>query len=88
MRQGEEYFYIDLEGNVISESYQKASTFSDCGYALVQTSSGTVYVVDRQFNKLEPLRQVEDFSSKDIGEVFWVTCDGQPYCYYYGPELN
>lgn len=88
VRDNEEYCYIDLSGNRVSESYSKASTFNDCGYALVQTQSGAVYVIDREFNKLEQLRGVDDFSIKDIGEVFWVTCDGQPYSYYYGPQMQ
>lgn len=86
-RDGNDYFYIDLTGNRVSEIYKKASTFNDFGYALVQTQSNAFYVIDSEFNKLERLSEIEDFYVKDAGEVFWVTCEEEPHSYYYGPDV-
>ena len=87
-REGNEYCYIDLDGNKVSENFKKASTFNEFGYALVWTQEGRFYVIDSAFNKLEQIRKIDDFEIKDLGEVFWVTRNGEPYSYYYGPEIR
>ena len=71
-----------------SWNFKKASTFNEFGYALVWTQEDRFYVIDSAFNKLEQIRRIDDFEIKDLGEVFWVTRNGEPYSYYYGPEIR
>lgn len=86
VRDGMDYFYIDLSGNKVSENFKKASTFNEFGYALIQTQDGAFYVIDSAFDKLERLSDIDDFQVKDVGEVFWVIREEGNYSYYYGPK--
>ena len=61
---GESSFYIDHSGNVVSDTYDAATSFNDRGYAMVQKGT-TAYVVNRQFEKLETVNDVQTIVFND-----------------------
>lgn len=85
VKDGEKYFYIDTEGNIVSRSYKKVSTFNNLGYALIMDNLGDVYVINDQFKKLKKLEDVTDFRIEDTGETFDVDKKGSSFIFYYGP---
>ena len=85
VREGEDYFYIDLKGKVVSRTYQKVSTFNNLGYALVMESDGDVFVIDTTFRQLKQLEDVTDFIIEDEGDLFTVEKKGSQKAFYYGP---
>ena len=64
-RDGEEYFYIDLTGKIVSESYVCATPFNENGYALVLDSKQTAYVINANFQVVETMRGVDKIAMED-----------------------
>ena len=64
-RDGEESFYIDLTGRVVSGMYADATAFNDEGYALVLDVSQTAYLIDDGFNVRETYQDVDSISLND-----------------------
>ena len=85
VKDGEKYFYIDTEGNIVSRSYKKVSTFNNLDYALIMDNLGDVYVINDQLKKLKKLEDVTDFRIEDTGETFDVDRNGSSLIFYYGP---
>ena len=85
VKDGDKYFYIDTEGNIVSRSYKKVSTFNNLDYALIMDNLGDVYVINDQFKKLKKLEDVTDFRIEDTGETFDVDRNGSSLIFYYGP---
>ena len=44
--------------------------------------------IENQASEFACDKEIDDFEIKDLGEVFWVTRNGEPYSYYYGPEIR
>ena len=77
------YFYIDLEGNVVSDTYKKITTFNKNGFAIVMEEPGCAYLINESFQKLDRINGVTDLEPVDKGDVFLVYIDGEPYIYGY-----
>lgn len=80
-----ERFFIDLDGNIVSDSYLDISSFTPLGYAMVMEEEGTAYIVNDQFEVVETIENVERFHTSN--ELFIITnLDGTIYSYYYNPN--
>lgn len=83
VRNGEEWFYIDYQGNVVSESYKGATPFNDEGYALVLKEDGKAYVINQAFEVLECIGEASELST--CGELFKVDNE---YVFYFGEQYK
>lgn len=63
----EEYFYIDWNGNVVSDIYADATAFNEDGYAMI-VEDETAYLINAQFEKLDVIKNVTDVGN--AGDVF------------------
>lgn len=80
----DEYFYIDWDGNVVSKTYQKATTFSDQGYALVMDQEGWAYVLDENLKQVDRIADVTDLEVQAKGDILEVICGEERFICYYG----
>lgn len=81
VRNGAEWFYIDCQGNVVSESYKDATPFNDEGYALVLKEDGKAYVINQAFEALGHVGEATDVAA--CGELFKVD---NTFAFYYGEQ--
>ena len=75
VQDGEQYFYIDLAGNVVSDTYIKATAFNDKGYALVLEENEVAYIIDDKFRVVETYHGVGHISLND--QLFVIRCFGE-----------
>ena len=81
-----EYFYIDWEGSIVSRKYQKATTFSEQGYALAMDQEGWAYVLDENLKQVERIAGVTDLEIQARGDILLVTCDKEQFVCFYGTK--
>lgn len=81
VKNGEEWFYIDYQGNIVSKTYKAATSFNDEGYALVLEEDGNAYVIDYTFQVLENAGPA--VSVETCGEMFAID---YRYLFYYGEK--
>lgn len=89
-QEGENWFYIDYEGNVVSKTYYDATSFNSEGYAIIMEEAGKGYVINSDFEKIEEIPNM--ISASLSGEVFMVYRPADEengieegrYPYYYG----
>lgn len=78
-RDGADYFYIDYEGNVVSDNYRFATSFNDARYAMVIEADGNAYLIDENFTKVD---RIEDVTAVEpCGETFVCGNDGKEMLY-------
>ncbi len=78
-RDGEDYFYIDYEGNVVSDNYRFATSFNDAHYAMIIAEDGNAYLIDENFTKVD---RIEDVTAVEAcGEAFVCGIDGKETLY-------
>jgi hypothetical protein len=53
--EGDDYFYIDYSGAVVSDTYAFATSFNDEGYAMVMDADGNAYLLNDSFEKLDTI---------------------------------
>lgn len=77
------WYYIDLSGNRVSDTYEYASAFNDLGYAMV-VIDGTAHVINQEFEIIETISDMEIRVVEEYGDCFRITTgDGIVYQYYY-----
>lgn len=82
VQDGDDWFYIDYDGNVVSQTYYMATTFNNQGYALVMEESGTAYVINSAFEKVHTLSDVIEVGFND--DTFCVVdVENNKYIYLY-----
>ena len=92
VKDGDEWKYIDYAGNVVSDSYERATIFNDDGYALVIEEDRMAYIVDNKFRKLQEIPTVT--SAEVIKDMFYLETYGDmergirsgSYVYYFDPD--
>jgi len=73
------YFYVDWNGNVISKTYVDATAFNEDGYAMIIEESGTAYLINEQFEKLDTIENVT--SVGNAGDAFGMTYEEKTVIY-------
>ncbi len=85
VREGEEAFYIDFKGNVVSPVYQQATSFNDYGYAMIMEEDGNAYIINNRFEKVETVGSVAEIGNSD--ETFaYIDGNDTVFLYYYPGE--
>jgi hypothetical protein len=83
VREDDEYFYIDLNGEKVSKTYQAATSFNDNGLAMI-LEDGVASMIDDHFNVVTV---VEDLIVKKVennGDVFKLQdVNNVEYLFYY-----
>ncbi|MBE5875963.1 MAG: hypothetical protein E7290_03635 [Lachnospiraceae bacterium] len=80
---GGDIFYIDFNGNVVSEKLEDATSFTKDGYAMI-IEDGNAYVIDENFTRLEKIEGVTAVSA--LGEILWYAKGEEEYSYYYSGQ--
>ena len=73
VKDGDNWFYIDFKGNVVSDTYKDVTSFNSKGYALVMDKDGKAYVINDAFERLAELPYVTAMGSN--GDIFVVECE-------------
>ena len=81
-----EYFFIDWEGNIVSKRYQKATTFTEQGYALAMDQDGWADVLDENLKQVDRIGDVTDLETQARGDILLVTCADEQFVWCYGPR--
>ena len=85
VRQDEQYFYIDLNGNIVSDTYSDATSFNEEGYALILDENNTAYLINEHFEKLISFKNITALGSS--GEAFELAQIEGPNILYF-PEIT
>lgn len=80
----EQCFYIDWNGNIISEIYEDATAFNEDGYAMIMKESGTVYLINSRFEILDTIENVTSIGN--CGDAFGMEWNGESVLYV--PEFE
>lgn len=78
-RDGEDYFYIDYEGNIVSDNYRFATSFNDAHYAMIIEADGNAYLIDENFTKVDRIEGVT--AVEPCGEAFVCEIDEKETLY-------
>lgn len=82
-KDGDVYFYIDLEGKVVSDTYQNATSFNDSGLAII-VEDGVASLMDDHFNIITVIEDLEVKFAENNGDVFKIyDTNGEEYLFYY-----
>ena len=80
-REGQEYFYIDFDGNRVSGPYACATTFSDSGYAVAMEKSGRAFLLNHELERVKTLPGVTGADPEARGEAFLLYKGDTQYLY-------
>lgn len=70
VRDGENYYYIDWSGSVISGPYKNATAFTNTGYTMVTDMDGTTKVLNSAFKAVDTMSNITKIDTH--GDVFIV----------------
>ena len=80
------YFYINWDGEIVSEKYTDATAFNEDGYAMIMPEEGTAYLINDRFEKLDSIDYV--FEVGRCGDAFEMNQLGEDVIYVPEYELN
>jgi hypothetical protein len=78
-KEGDDYFYIDYSGEVVSDTYAFATCFNDDGYAMVMDADGNAYLINDSFEKLDTITGCTAIES--CGQAFVCMIDDRETLY-------
>ncbi len=92
-KDGDNYYYIDWDGNRVSGPYKDASLFTQEGYAAVSNEEGIVQIVDKNFHVVDTIynAEISDIyrnESDDVLFLKYVLDQNNTYPYYYGEKYK
>ena len=73
VRDGETWYYIDFQGNVVSGPYTEATAFNNEGYAVVMDENGEAYIINELFEAIANPGYIVDVGNN--GELFLAECE-------------